>query len=266
MHWHLIGIGGSGMSVLAQALRERGATVSGSDQSDSPALADLRARGVAVRVGHDAANPDLAAADRVVISAAVREDNPELAAARAAGKPVILRSALLGQLMDERVGVAVAGTAGKTTTTAMVAWILREAGRDPAFLVGGVLRDLGTGGVWGQGRELVVEADEYDRSFWHLHPQIAVITNIEAEHLDIYGDLAGVRAGFRRFAENIQPGGTLFCCGDDPGAEALAADLVDAWQDGDRGVMIYGTGWECAWRAEDQGQTGDGGSAFTAYY
>src|SRR5438046_2347791 len=142
------------MSVLAHALVDRGATVSGSDQGESTTLAELRARGVRVRVGHDAANPDLAAADRVVISAAVPATNPELAAARTTGKPVILRAALLGQLMDERTGVAVAGTAGKTTTTAMIAWILRAAGQDPSFLVGGVLTDLGTGGHWGTGAAL----------------------------------------------------------------------------------------------------------------
>jgi UDP-N-acetylmuramate--alanine ligase len=220
---------------------------------------------VRVTVGHRADNPDLPHATRVVVTAAVPPDNPELQAAQASGLRVVKRAAVLGRLMAERTGIAVAGTHGKTTTTAMIAFILRDAGRDPAFLVGGVLRDLGTGGAWGAGPELVVEADEYDRSFWHLHPQIAVITNIEAEHLDIYGDLAGVRAGFRRFAENLQPGGTLFCCGDDPGAETLAAELVDAWQGGDRGVMVYGTGWECAWRAEDLGQTEDG-SAFAAYY
>jgi UDP-N-acetylmuramate--alanine ligase len=167
MRWHLIGIGGAGMSVLAQALRDQGATVSGSDLQESPTLAALRARGVAVSVGHSAANPDLAQADKVVVTAAVAPDNPELLAAQARGLPIIKRAALLGELMQGRAGIAVAGTHGKTTTTAMIAYILQQAGHDPAFLVGGVLRDLGTGGHWGSGPELVVEADEYDRSFWH---------------------------------------------------------------------------------------------------
>jgi UDP-N-acetylmuramate--alanine ligase len=265
-HWHFIGIGGAGMSVLAHALRDQAATVSGSDLQESAALDALRARGVHITVGHRADNPDLPAATTVVITAAVAPDNPELQAAQARGIPVIKRAALLGRLMADRTGVAIAGTHGKTTTTAMVAFILREAGRDPAFLVGGVLRDLGTGGYWGRGPELVVEADEYDRSFWQLHPRVAVITNVEAEHLDIYGDLAGVQAGFRGFAANVQPGGTLFCCGDDPGAAALARELAAAWPAGDRTVLLYGTGAACAWRAEDRGLAPGGGSTFEAYF
>jgi UDP-N-acetylmuramate--alanine ligase len=265
-HWHFIGIGGAGMSVLAHALRDQGATVSGSDLQESAALAALRARGVRVTVGHRADNADLPHATRVVITAAVPADNPELLAARARGVPVIKRAAVLGQLMQGRTGVAIAGTHGKTTTTAMVAFILREAGRDPAFLVGGVLRDLGTGGHWGGGPELVVEADEYDASFWHLEPAVAVITNIEAEHLDFYGDLAGVQASFRRFAEGVQPGGTLFCCGDDPGAAALARELTENWQERAFAVEIYGTRAEYLWRAEDRGRNAAGGSTFTAYH
>ena len=282
-HWHFIGIGGAGMSVLAHALRDQGAEVSGSDLQDSAALAALRARGVTITVGHRADNPDLAGATTVVITAAVRPDNPELQAAQVRGVPVIKRAALLGQLMAGRTGVAVAGTHGKTTTTAMIAFILTEAGRDPAFLVGGVLRDLGTGGRWGRGAELVAEADEYDGSFWQLQPAVAVVTNVEAEHLDYYGDLAGVEAAFRRFAENLRPGGTLFCCADDPGAAALGADRAAAWRGGDRTVVGYGRqttddrrqtangglpggGVAAAWQAEDRGANAQGGSTFRAWY
>jgi UDP-N-acetylmuramate--alanine ligase len=265
-HWHFIGIGGAGMSVLAHALRDQGATVSGSDLQESAALDALRARGVAVTVGHRADNADLPHASRVVITAAVPADNPELRAAQARGVPVVKRAAVLGQLMQGRAGVAVAGTHGKTTTTAMIAFILREAGRDPAFLVGGVLRDLGTGGHWGGGPELVVEADEYAGSFWQLAPTVAVITNIEAEHLDFYGDLAGVQAAFQRFAGGVQPGGTLFCCGDDPGTAWLARELTENWQERAFAVEIYGTRPEYLWRAEDRGRNDAGGSTFAAYH
>lgn len=255
------------MSVLAHAMLDRGAAVSGSDRSDSVALDGLRERGVSVTVGHRADNPDLAAADRVVVTGAVPEDNPELAAARASGKSIQKRAALLGELMDSRTGVAVAGTHGKTTTTAMVAWILREAVRDPAFLVGGVLSDLGTGGHWGGGSELVAEADEYDGSFWELRPQVAVITNIEADHLDYYADLDAIRASFRRFADNLQPGGTLLLCGDDPGAHGLYADLGVDWQAGvepGRKALLYGTAPGCDWRAASERLNEAGGSDFLA--
>ncbi|HUS16598.1 MAG TPA: UDP-N-acetylmuramate--L-alanine ligase [Chloroflexia bacterium] len=264
-HWHFIGIGGAGMSVLAHALLDRGATVSGSDQGDSVALDGLRERGVAVRVGHDAADPGLAAANHVVISAAVPETNPELAFARAAGTPVITRAALLGQLMDERTGIAIAGTHGKTTTTAMVTWVLREAGRDPAFLIGGVLTDVGTGGHWGSGAELVAEADEYAGSFWELRPQVAVITNLEADHLDFYGDLDAIRASFRRFAGNLRPGGTLLLCGDDAGARQLYTALCAADNTPGR-YALYGTTPDCAWQATGEAPNAGGGTDFVVQH
>jgi len=252
------------MSVLAHALLDRGDVVSGSDQSESRALEGLRARGARVALGHQATNPDLAAADRVVITAAVAVANPELAAARAAGKPVLKRAALLGQLMDERTGVAVAGTHGKTTTTAMIAWILHQAGRDPSFLVGGVLSDLGTGGRWAGGAELVAEADEYDGSFWELRPQVAVITNVEADHLDFYKDLDAIRESFRRFATNVRPGGTLLLCGDDPGARRLHDELqarhAAGAPPGPR--VLYGTTVGCTWQVAGEQPNPAGGSDF----
>jgi len=264
-HWHFIGIGGAGMNVLAHALLDRGDRVSGSDVSDSVALDALRTRGAAVRVGQTADNPDLALADQVVLTGAVPEDNPELAAARAAGKPVVKRAVVLGQLMDERTGVAVAGTHGKTTTTAMIAWILREVGRDPAFLVGGVISDLGSGGHWGGGPELVAEADEYDRSFWELRPQVAVVTNLEADHLDYYGDVTAIRAAFHHFADNLRPGGTLLFCGDDPGARQLHDRLAHAWAGAagrQRWVQLYGTTPDCLWQAHSVQPNAAGGSDF----
>jgi UDP-N-acetylmuramate--alanine ligase len=253
------------MSVLAHALLDRGDRVSGSDAGDSAALAALRARGASVAVGQRAGNPDLAAADRVVLTGAVPATNPELADAQALGKPIVKRAAVLGALMDERTGVAIAGTHGKTTTTAMVAWILREAGRDPAFLVGGVISDLGTGGHWGGGPELVAEADEYDGSFWELRPQIAVITNIEADHLDYYADLAAIHESFRRFAEGLRPRGTLLICGDDPGAREMAVALAEAWAGAPgqgREVQLYGTTHASRWEARAEQPNAAGGTDF----
>src|SRR5687767_9658771 len=183
--WHFIGIGGAGMSALASALLDLGATVSGSDVASSDVTRSLEAQGARVYLGHDPSN--LAGASRVVLTGAVSAENPELTAARQAGLPVVKRAELLGQLMDMRRGVAVAGTHGKTTTSAMITWVLVQAGRDPSYMVGGTIRGLGSGGHWGSGPELVAEADEYDRSFLHLRPEVAVITNIETDHLEYYG-------------------------------------------------------------------------------
>jgi UDP-N-acetylmuramate--alanine ligase len=180
--WHFIGIGGAGMSALADALLDLGASVSGSDLSASDVTRSLEARGARVSIGHAVAN--LGDADRVVYTGAVPADNPEIVAARQRDLPLIRRAELLGQLMDLRRGVAVAGTHGKTTTSSMLAWVLAKSGRDPSYMVGGTIRGLGQGGHWGGGRELVAEADEYDRSFLQLRPEVAIITNIDSDHLE----------------------------------------------------------------------------------
>jgi UDP-N-acetylmuramate--alanine ligase len=199
---HFIGAGGAGMSGLALVCARLGASVTGSDRSDSSYLERLRAAGLEVAVGHDAANlPDGA---EVVVSTAIAADNPELAAARERGVEPIHRGALLAELCAEKRLIAVAGTHGKTTTTAMIAWGLRGIGADPAFFVGGEVPGLGEDGGaanagWGEGEWVVAEADESDASFLELRPEVAVVTNVEMDHHSRWGSLAELHAAFRRF-------------------------------------------------------------------
>jgi len=200
---HFIGIGGAGMSGLALVCRELGASVSGSDRADSSYMERLRAAGLAPAVGHDAANlPDGA---EVVVSTAIDDDNPELRLAKERGQVVRHRGELLAELCAEKRLIAVAGTHGKTTTTAMLVWALREIGADPAFFVGGEVPGLGPEGAvanagWGAGEWVVAEADESDASFLELAPEIAVITNIEMDHHSRWGSIAELRSAFMRFA------------------------------------------------------------------
>ncbi|MFA5889624.1 MAG: UDP-N-acetylmuramate--L-alanine ligase [Actinomycetota bacterium] len=217
---HLIGVGGAGMSAIAKVLLMRGVPVSGSDMKESPGLAALRALGARIVVGHDAANVGEAAS--VVVSSAIRDSNPELRAAQARGVPVLHRAQVLALLMRERRGIAVAGTHGKTTTTSMIALILQRAGFDPSFLVGGELNEGGTNAHHGAGEWLVAEADESDGSLLWLGPEVAVITNIEAEHLDYYRDEAEVRETFLAFMGNVAPSGVVVACAQDPGVAAVA--------------------------------------------
>ncbi len=199
---HFIGIGGAGMSGLALVCRELGASVSGSDRADSSYMEQLRAVGLAPVVGHDAANlPDRA---EVVVSTAIDEDNPELRLARERGQAVRHRGELLAELCAEKRLIAIAGTHGKTTTTAMLVWALREIGADPAFFIGGEVPGLGPEGAvgnagWGAGEWVVAEADESDASFLELAPEIAVITNIEMDHHSRWGSMAELRAAFEKF-------------------------------------------------------------------
>jgi len=200
---HFIGIGGAGMSGLALVCRELGASVSGSDRADSSYMKRLRAVGLDPIVGHDAANlPDGA---EVVVSTAIDDDNPELRLARERGQAVCRRGELLAELCAEKRLIAIAGTHGKTTTTAMLVWALREIGAGPAFFVGGEVPGLGPGGTvgnagWGEGEWVIAEADESDASFLELAPEIAVITNIEMDHHSRWGSMAELRAAFDRFA------------------------------------------------------------------
>ncbi len=260
VRWHFIGIGGAGMSALAGALLDLGATVSGSDAVASDATGELAARGARVHIGHDAAN--LGNATRVVVTAAVPAENPELLAAGERGVSVVKRAELLGQLMDMRRGVAVAGTHGKTTTSAMIAWVLSRAGRDPSYMVGGTIRGLGAGGHWGTGNDLVAEADEYDRSFLHLHPEVAVITNIENDHLEYYGTPEAIYAAFSEFALNVRPGGLLVLCADDAGTRRLADDLAEG--DAPFRFQLYGTSDRALWRPANIIANRQGGSDFVA--
>jgi UDP-N-acetylmuramate--alanine ligase len=218
---HFTGIGGAGMSGIARIMLARGVKVSGSDATGSDLLASLAALGAEVGVGHDAAN--VATADTVVVSTAIRPDNPELAEARRRGLRVLHRAAALASVMLGKRAIAVSGTHGKTTTSAMLTTVLRHCGADPAYVIGGILTETGLGADDGRGEMFVAEADESDGSFLMLAPELAIVTCVEADHLDNYADLAEIEATFAEFTRRIRPGGTLIACADDPGARALAS-------------------------------------------
>jgi UDP-N-acetylmuramate--alanine ligase len=219
-HVHFIGIGGSGLSAIARLLNESGYAVTGSDRVLSPFAVDLQSAGVNIHIGHDPRN--IRAADWVVRSSAVPDDNVEVQAAGAAGIPVYRRADFLGRLMEDRIGIAVAGTHGKTTTTAMIAYVLSEMGCDPSFIVGGTLSNYGVNARAGKGRAFVIEADEYDRMFLGLQPQIEVITNLEHDHPDCYPKFQDMVTAFESFVALLPQDGTLIACLDD----ARAADLL----------------------------------------
>src|SRR6201996_4469519 len=217
---HFIGIGGAGMSGIARVMLARGVPVSGSDSGSPHVLAELATLGADVHTGHDPAH--LGEADTVVVSSAIRPSNPELAAARERDLRVLPRAAALASIMMGRRATAIAGTHGKTTTTSMLTTILRECGAQPGYVIGGVLAETGRGAEDGAGPDLVVEADESDGSFLMLTPYVAVITNVEADHLDNYSGLEEIRAAFEAFARRITPGGALITCADDAGARPVA--------------------------------------------
>jgi UDP-N-acetylmuramate--alanine ligase len=216
---HFVGIGGAGMSGIARILLARGVAVSGSDRRDTPTLLALRALGARVEVGHD---PDhLGEAATVVVSTAIHPDNPELAAARQRGLRVLPRAVALASVMAGRRSVAVAGTHGKTSTTSMLTVAVQACGVDPSFAIGGDLNESGSNAHAGEGDVFVAEADESDRSFLLLAPYAAIVTNVEADHLDNYGDLAAVEEAFDRFLRTVSPSGFVVVCADDPGAARL---------------------------------------------
>jgi len=221
---HFTGIGGAGMSGIARIMLARGISVSGSDAMPSALLDDLNALGAHVHVGHAPANLGvLGAGDTLVLSSAIRPDNPELAEATRRGMRVMHRAAALASVMTGRRVIAVAGTHGKTTTTSMITTVLRECGADPGYVIGGVLNETGLGAEDGAGLDFVAEADESDGSFLLLSPDMAIITNVEADHLDNYGSLAEIEAAFAEFGGRVSS--LLLTCADDPGAEAVAARL-----------------------------------------
>ena len=221
-HIHLIGIGGAGLSAIAQVLLESGYQVSGSDRALSPLAARIQAAGAQVFVGHHVDN--IRGAHVVVRSSAIPDTNPEVIAAQAAGIPVLKRSEFLGRLTAGKWTIAIAGTHGKTTTTAMIAWMLNRLGQDPSYIIGGVAENLNSNAHAGQGPYFVIEADEYDHMFLGLNPEIAVITNIEHDHPDFYPTEADFYAAFQAFRRRIPPKGVLLYCVDDPGAERLARE------------------------------------------
>jgi UDP-N-acetylmuramate--alanine ligase len=233
-HVHFIGIGGSGLSAIARLLLESGYTVSGSDRAVTPFAEDVRKAGATVYVGHHPRN--LNGVDWVVRSSAITEDNPEVEAARRTGIPVYKRADFLGRLMEDKIGIAIAGTHGKTTTTAMTALVLTKLDRDPSFIVGSVMSDLGVNAHAGTGSAFVIEADEYDKMFLGLKPQIAVITSIEHDHPDCFPTLESMYAAFEQFVDLLPEEGTLIACAEDPGAAALIPHVRKAG----RNVISYG--------------------------
>jgi UDP-N-acetylmuramate--alanine ligase len=242
-HIHFVGVGGAGMSGIAEILHNLGYRVSGSDQNASATTERLAALGVTVAVGHAAEN--IAGADAVVVSTAVKGDNPEVIAARAKRVPVVPRAVMLAELMRLKQGIAIAGTHGKTTTTSLVASVLNEAGLDPTFVIGGKLVSAGANSRLGSGDYIVVEADESDASFLNLMPVLAVVTNIDADHMETYGhDLSKLRSAFVDFVHRMPFYGAAILCGDDPGVRAIQPMIS-------RPVVTYGLGEDVQVRAVD---------------
>lgn len=218
-HVHFIGIGGSGLSAIARFLLESGYKVSGSDRALTSFANEVRHAGATVYIGHHPRN--LAGAQEVVISSAISADNPEVQAAKRSKIPVYKRADFLGQLMADKEGIAIAGTHGKTTTAAMTAWVLHDLGRDPSFIVGGVMNNLGVNAHAGKGNTFVIEADEYDNMFLGLKPQIAVVTSIEYDHPDMFPTLEAMYAAFAKFVDLLPEDGTLIVSAEDAGSVAL---------------------------------------------
>jgi len=216
---HLIGVGGTGLSAIARVLIEKGHKVSGSDQKYSDLAKAVELAGVNFSLGHKPEN--IAGAEVVVRSSAIPDDNVEVVEARAKGIPVLKRADFIKQVMSEKLGIAVAGTHGKTSTSAMIAWILSELNKNPSFIIGGVVSGLGVNAKYGHGKYFIIEADEYDRMFLGLEPHIAVITNIEHDHPDCYPTTHDFLMAFRDFIGQISPDGTLIICGDEPEAAEM---------------------------------------------
>jgi UDP-N-acetylmuramate--alanine ligase len=233
-HVHLIGIGGTGLSAIALVLLESDYQVSGSDRQISPLAERVKAAGAQVYRGH--ASEHIHGADLVVRSSAIPDDNPEVQAALQAGIPVLKRADFLGRLMEGKTGIAVAGTHGKTTTTAMIAWLLTALGQDPSYIIGGVSANLANNAHAGKGPAFVIEADEYDHMFLGLAPDIAVVTNIEHDHPDCYPTPEAFFQAFLEFSRCLAADGQLLACLDDPGAAQLAANA------GQANLQVFGYG------------------------
>ncbi len=242
-HIHFVGIGGAGMSAIAEILHNLGYTVSGSDSSDSATTRRLAGLGIRVAIGHDAVN--INGAQAVATSTAVKADNPEVVAARARRIPVVPRAVMLAELMRLKQGIAIAGTHGKTTTTSLVATVLAQAGLDPTFVIGGKLESAGANSRLGSGDYIVVEADESDASFLNLMPVLSVVTNIDADHMETYGhDFARLKAAFVDFLHRMPFYGAAVLCSDDPGVRSIMPMIS-------RPIVSYGLGADAQVRAVD---------------
>jgi len=250
---HFVGIGGIGMSGIAEILHNLGYQVQGSDVAESANVARLRGLGIPVVIGHDARN--VAEAQVVVTSTAIKSDNPEVAAAQARMVPIVRRAEMLGELMRLKWSIAVGGTHGKTTTTSMVAALLDAAGFDPTVINGGIINAYGTNARLGDGDWMVVEADESDGTFVKLPATIAIVTNMDPEHLDFYGDFEKEKEAFRTFVQNIPFYGFAALCIDDPDVQAMIGQIND------RRLITYGMSPQAEMRAENL-RTGPGGVQF----
>src|SRR6202047_209258 len=254
---HFVGIGGIGMSGIAEVLANLGYAVRGSDVADSANVKRLREKGIAVKVGHDEANVEGAAV--VVVSSAIKRDNPELTAARAGRIPVVRRAEMLAELMRLKSCVAIAGTHGKTTTTSMVAALL-EAGRfDPTVINGGIINAYGTNSRLGAGDWMVLEADESDGTFLKLPADIAIVTNVDAEHLDHFKTFDAVQDAFRAFVENVPFYGFSVMCSDHAVVQSLVARIED------HRIITYGENPQADVRLMDVSHAG-GTSLFTVLF
>lgn len=261
-HVHMIGIGGTGLSAIARVLLESDYQVSGSDRELTPLAQQLLAAGAQISIGHQAEN--IIGCDVVVRSSAVPDDNVEVQAARAAGISVMKRSQFLGQILEDHSTIAIAGTHGKTTTSAMIAWMLTALDQDPSFILGGVSENLGTNARAGKGVYFVIEADEYDRMFLGLRPEFAVVTNVEHDHPDLFPTAEEFRQAFEDFVKRLTPDGVLLACGDDPGARDLSANnALD-----DKRTCLYGLVKHSSivYQARNVNWADRGGYAFDAFY
>lgn len=247
-HVHFVGIGGVGLSAIARILLARGVLVSGSDRQANALTMQLAALGARVQIGHAAENAQ--GAELLVVSSAIDPANPEIAYAQAHGIPVYKRSQMIDALTRDKACIAIAGTHGKTTTTAMTVHVLRENGRDPSYIVGGVLANTGDNAGDGAGATFVIEADEYDNMFHGLHPQTAVITSVEHDHPDFFATPEALRASFAQFIAQVDTNGRVVVCADDAHALALAATHPH--------VLRYGTGENANYRVVDLRYTPDG--------
>jgi UDP-N-acetylmuramate--alanine ligase len=258
---HLVGIGGVHMSAIAHILMTWGHTISGSDQRLSSFTDRLVAQGATVHEGHDAANVD--DAGLVVVTSAATKDNPEILEARRRGVPIIKRADMVARLMEGHRSIAIAGTHGKTTTSALVSFMLVEAGLSPTFLVGGDIVNLGTNAAAGDGEHVVVEADEFDAAFLSYTPDVAVVTNIEPDHLDIYGSFEELVGAFVQFLKQVAPSGLIIACADDPTvADLFGRGKSEAVPLQTRDVELYGLATPVDWVVSHLSKPSPGGQEF----
>ena len=257
---HLVGVGGIHMSGIAQVLRARGHSVSGSDLYLTPLTEKLEAMGITVSRGHDAAN--VGEAELVVYTSAAHEDNPEIIEARRRGLPTIKRAQMVARLMEGKRSIAIAGSHGKTTTSSLVAFMLWQAGRSPTFMVGGEMVGLETNAMPGEGPDFVVEADEFDAAFLNYHPDIALVTNVEPDHLDIYGSFERLKDAFRQFLSQTKPDCYIVACRDDPALQAMLPETAGDDVNLPVHVVSYGLDPSSEWLAEGISSKGVDGYTF----